>query len=183
VGGTLAFFASNGAYFKEAAWGEPLETWGSGGGISTIFQQPSYQVAPGLGPKSLGGRGVPDVAADADGQSGWDVFVPSSNGPQEQEVGGTSAAAPTWAAITALMDEDLTHQGLAEVGFANPALYYFANDPPGLPATAFHQVTEGSNFHFVATAGWNAATGLGTPDVAHLTDDFEWYDRSHQAAG
>jgi kumamolisin len=178
VGGTTAFLASNGAYFKEAAWGEPMETWGSGGGVSTIFAQPSYQVAPGLGPKSLAGRGVPDVSANADILSAWDIFNPTSSGPEEGGVGGTSAATPCWAAITALIDEDLIRQGLAPVGFANPALYEFSRDPSGLPATAFHQVTEGSNLHYVATAGWNAATGLGTPDVAHLADDFEWYDRS-----
>jgi kumamolisin len=70
------------------------------------------------------------------------------------------------------------HQNLPEVGFANPALYDFARVPAGLPALAFHQVTEGSNFHFLATAGWNPATGLGTPDAAHLADDFEWYERA-----
>jgi subtilase family serine protease len=183
VGGTTVFLASNGAYYKEAAWGEPLETWGSGGGISTVFQQPSYQVAPGLAPKSLGGRGVPDVSANGDSESGWDVFDPSSGGPEEEQVGGTSAATPFWAAITALIDQDLAQQGLAKVGFANPALYYFSNDPSGLPAPAFHQITEGSNLHFVATAGWNAATGLGSPDVAHLADDFEWYDHSLHAPG
>jgi kumamolisin len=183
VGGTTVYLASDGAYFKEAAWGEPLETWGSGGGISTIFPQPSYQVAPGLGPKSLGGRGVPDVSADADILSGWDIFYPGQNGPQEGPYGGTSAATPCWAAITALIDEDLAQQHLARVGFANPALYYFSRDPTGLPATPFHQVTAGSNFHFVATPGWNAATGLGSPDVAHLADDFEWYDRSRLTSG
>jgi subtilase family serine protease len=183
VGGTTAFLASNGAYYKESAWGEPLEAWGSGGGISTIYQQPSYQVAPGLGPKSLGGRGVPDVSADGDSMSGWDAFVPGQNGPVEEPIGGTSASTPCWAAVTALIDEDLTKQGLAKVGFANPALYSFARDPSGLPATPFHQVTEGSNLHYVATPGWNAATGLGTPDVAHLADDFEWYDRHRPAAG
>jgi subtilase family serine protease len=183
VGGTTVYLAANGAYFKEAAWGEPLETWGSGGGISTIFGQPAYQVAPGLGPKTLGGRGVPDVSANADLLSGWDIFYPGQNGPQEGPYGGTSAATPAWAAMTALIDEDLAQQGLAKVGFANPALYDFARHPAGLPATAFHQVTEGSNFHFVSTPGWNAATGLGSPDVAHLADDFEWYDRTHQAAG
>jgi subtilase family serine protease len=183
VGGTTAFLASNGSYYKEAAWGEPLETWGSGGGISAVFAQPSYQVAPGLGAKTLGGRGVPDVSANADIASGWDTFDPTSKGPQEGAVGGTSAATPFWAATTALIDEDLTHQGLPEVGFINPALYFFAGDPAGLPATPFHQVTEGSNFHFVATAGWNAATGLGTPDAGHLADDFEWYEKSHLNAG
>jgi subtilase family serine protease len=188
VGGTSAFFAVNGAYYKEAAWGEPLETWGSGGGISTFFPQPSYQVAPGLAAKSLGGRGVPDVACDADPvTSGWDIFVPPApslgeTSPQEEPVGGTSAATPCWAAIIALIDQDLVQLGLPKVGFANPALYYFARDPSGLPATPFHQVTEGSNLHFVATPGWNAATGLGTPDVGHLADDFEWYVRNHLAA-
>jgi len=187
AGGTTAFLASNGAYFKEASWGEPLETWGSGGGISTIFQQPSYQRAPGLGQGSLAGRGVPDVACDADSTvSGWDVFEPpdksqGENGPQEFPDGGTSAAAPCWAAVTALVDEDLAGLGLRSVGFANPALYYFSRDPTGLPATAFHQVTQGSNLHYLATPGWNAATGLGTPDAAHLADDFEWYDREQPA--
>jgi kumamolisin len=183
VGGTTVDLAADGKYFKEAAWGEPLETWGSGGGISTIFRQPAYQVAPGLGPNSLGGRGVPDVSANADILSGWDIFYPGQNGSQEGSYGGTSAATPCWAAITALIDEDLAQQGLAKVGFANPALYDFSRDPTGLPATAFHHVTEGSNFHFVATPGWNAATGLGSPDVAHLADDFEWYDRTHRNSG
>jgi hypothetical protein len=47
-----------------------------------------------------------------------------------------------------------------------------------MPATPFHIVTEGSNLHYLAAAGWTAASGLGTPDVAHLADDFEWYERS-----
>ncbi|HUC36646.1 MAG TPA: S53 family peptidase [Acidimicrobiales bacterium] len=178
VGGTTVFLGSNGAYFKEASWGEPLETWGSGGGISTIFQQPSWQVAPGLAAGSLGGRGVPDVAANADIVSGWDTFSPGQNGTEEGPVGGTSAATPCWAAITALIDEDLAQLGLAAVGFANPTLYYFSHDPSGLPAVPFHQVSEGSNLHFLATAGWSPATGLGSPDAAHLADDFEWYDRN-----
>jgi kumamolisin len=178
VGGTTAFLASNGAYYKESAWGEPLESWGGGGGVSTFFAQPSYQVAPGLAAGSLGGRGMPDVSANADIVSGWDIFSPSSQGPEEGPVGGTSAATPCWAAITALIDEDLVKQGLSQVGFANPPLYYFSEDPAGLPATPFHLVTAGSNLHFLSTAGWNEATGLGTPDVAHLADDFEWYERS-----
>jgi kumamolisin len=178
VGGTTALLASNGNYYKEAIWGEPLETWGSGGGLSDVFKQPSYQVAPGLGAKSLSGRGVPDVSADADPLSGWDMFAPSAKGVQEYASGGTSAATPCWAAISALIDQDLKQKGLPMIGFANPALYDFARSPAGMPAVPFHQVTEGSNLHYLATAGWSAATGLGTPDVAHLADDFEWYERS-----
>lgn len=181
VGGTLVFLASNGAYYKEAAWGGPLEQWGGGGGISTIFPRPSWQVAPGVG--SISGRGIPDVSANADVQSGWDVFSPGQNGaPEEGPVGGTSAATPCWAAITALIDEDLMKQGLKSVGFANPTLYFFATNPSGLPAAPFHEITEGSNLHYMATVGWNAATGLGSPDVANLADDFEWFDKDHKGS-
>jgi len=178
VGGSTIFAASNGGYYKEAAWGEPFESWGGGGGTSAFFPQPSYQVAPGLAAGSLKGRGTPDVVCNADEVSGWDLFIPTSQGPEEEAGGGTSAAAPCWAAITALIDEDLKSQGLSEVGFANPALYYFSRDPAGMPAAPLHHVTSGSNLHFLATAGWNSATGLGSPDVAHLADDFEWYERA-----
>lgn len=184
VGGTSAFLAANGAYYDEGAWGEPLEQWGSGGGISSIYPEPSYQ-QPAV---SLGGRGVPDVACDADPDtSGWDVFLPpdpsqGQSGIQEAPVGGTSAAAPCWASILALVDEDLGHLHLPAVGFANPALYLFARYPAGMPATPFHEITEGSNLHYLAGAGWNPATGLGSPDAAHLADDFEWYDRMGRPA-
>ena len=178
VGGSTIFAAANGGYYKESAWGEPIESWGGGGGTSAFFPQPSYQVAPGLAAGSLTGRGTPDVVCDADEVSGWDIFIPTSQGPQEVAGGGTSAAAPCWAAVTALIDEDLKSQGLSEVGFANPPLYLFSQDPVGMPAEPFHHVTSGSNLHFLATAGWNSATGLGSPDVAHLADDFEWYERT-----
>jgi kumamolisin len=177
VGGTTIFLGANAAYYKETAWGEPMEQWGGGGGYSTYFARPAWQQGPGtVGTQ----RGVPDVSADADPNSGWDIFAPvqGMKGPQEQASGGTSASAPCWAAITALIDEFLNSQHLATVGFADPALYLFASSPKGLPAPAFHQVTQGTNLYFQATLGWNPATGLGTPDVAHLADDFAWYDRT-----
>jgi kumamolisin len=177
VGGTTVFLASNGGYYKETAWGDPIEQWGGGGGYSTFFSRPSWQTGPGVGSNS--GRGVPDVSGNGATDSPWDIFVPSSNGPLEDSVSGTSAATPFWAASTALIDEFLTQQHLKTVGFANPALYYFARNPSGLPAVPFHQVTEGNNLHYLATAGWNPATGLGSPDVAHLADDFEWLDKVH----
>ena len=177
VGGTTVLMSSTGSYYKEAAWGEPLEQWGGGGGVSTFFPQPSWQQGPGI--TTLTGRGLPDVSADADVLSGWDTFSPGPNGPEQGPDGGTSAATPCWAAMTALIDEDLMEQHLKTVGFANPALYYFATGPKGLPAPAFHEITEGNNLHFPATPGWNEATGLGSPDVAHLADDFAWYDATH----
>ena len=182
VGGTTAFFAQNGGYFQESAWGEPVEQWGSGGGVSTEVQRPTWQVAPGI-PTSMTGRGIPDVAANADIISGWDIVAQGQKAGQAQEgpVGGTSAAAPFWAAVTALVDEDLSQKSLPPVGFANPALYLFAQAPAGLPAPAFHDITLGSNLHDPAGPGWDMATGLGTPDVGALTNDFEWYERTHGA--
>jgi kumamolisin len=184
VGGTTAFLAQNGGYFQESAWGEPVEQWGTGGGVSTELQRPTWQVAPGI-PTSMTGRGVPDVAANADIISGWDIIAPGQTAGQAQEgpVGGTSAAAPFWAAVTALIDEDLSQKSLPPVGFANPALYRFAQSPPGLPAPAFHDITLGSNLHYAAGPGWDMATGLGTPDVGALTNDFEWYEKTHGASG
>lgn len=184
VGGTLAFLGSGGSYAQEAAWGEPSEQWGGGGGISTLIARPAWQTAPGV-PDGMKGRGVPDVSANADSLSGWDTFSPDSGnggGTVEGPVGGTSAAAPFWAAVTALIDQDLSNKSLAPVGFANPALYAFAQMPTGLPAPAFHDVTLGSNLHYPATPGWDAATGLGSPDVAALTEDFEWFAKNHGAS-
>jgi kumamolisin len=181
VGGTLSLLAPGGGYFQEAAWGEPSEQWGSGGGTSTVFSRPAWQNAPGI-PASMTGRGIPDVSANADSLTGWDVIGPGPGNdpktPFEGPVGGTSGAAPFWAAVTALIDQDLAGKNLPLVGFANPALYAFAQAPAGLPAPAFHDVTQGTNLHFAAGPGWDFATGLGSPDVAALTDDFEWFERS-----
>ncbi len=169
VGGTTVFESTNGGYFREAAWGEPAEQWGGGGGVSSLFAVPPWQTGPGVDPNAKG-RGEPDVSANADGITGWDVFGSGS----EAQVGGTSAAAPFWAGITALIDQDLTQKSLKSVGFANPDLYRFARSPQGLPSPPFHDVTLGTNLLYAATPGWDYATGLGTPDVGALADDFEW---------
>jgi kumamolisin len=182
VGGTTAFLTPGAGYAQESAWGEPAEQWGSGGGVSTQVPRPSWQQAPGI-PATMSGRGLPDVAANADIISGWDIISPASTHPSQAEegpVGGTSAAAPFWAAITALIDLDLAHKSLPSVGFADPALYLFAQSPVGLPTPPFHDVTLGSNLHDAAGPGWDMATGLGTPDVAGLERDFEWYEQTHR---
>jgi kumamolisin len=183
VGGTVVFLGAGASYGQEAAWGEPSEQWGGGGGVSTLIARPAWQNAPGV-PGDMTGRGVPDVSANSDSLTGWDTFAPDGQDPSqtaEQPVGGTSAAAPFWAAVTALIDQDLTAKSLPLVGFANPALYTFAQSPSGLPAPAFHDITLGTNLHYAAATGWDAASGLGTPDVAALADDFEWYGRTHGA--
>ena len=101
------------------------------------------------------GRGVPDVAGDADPQTGYQVLVDGQN----MVIGGTSAVAPLWAGLIALMNEGLGQH----VGYLNPVIY-------GLPASAraFRDITSGSNditngggYH--AKRGWDPCTGLGTP--------------------
>jgi kumamolisin len=133
----------------------------SGGGISVFFPVPSYQSEVKL-PTDVStgknGRGVPDVSGDGDPASGYIVRVDG----QEFPIGGTSAVAPLWAGLIALINQKLNRRA----GFINPLLY--AN-----PA-ALRNVTIGNNkvgsqqIGYNAGAGWNACTGLGSPDGLKL---------------
>ncbi len=145
---------SNGAITAEAVWNDGDS--GTGGGISDVYPVPAFQSHAGL-PVSVNdghaGRGVPDVAGDAAPGTGYNIVV---NG-QISVVGGTSAVAPLWAGLTALVN-----QGAAKpVGFFLPTIYA---DPALL-----RQVTEGNNtpsgstIGYSAGPGWNACTGLGVP--------------------
>jgi kumamolisin len=175
VGGTTVFLGQNSGYFKEAAWGQPVEQWGGNGGLSIFWNRPSWQVAPGVDNQfSNGMRQTPDVSANADSQSGWNVI---SDGA-EHKIGGTSAAAPMWSAITALFDQVLIQQHHQTIGFANPGLYWMAQNPSSLPAPPFHDVTIGNNLYYPATAGWDFASGLGSPDVGALAVDWPKYQES-----
>src|SRR5581483_5284286 len=168
VGGTSVFLAANGGYFKEVAWGNALSESGTGGGISGWYLRPSYQKGKGIPAPSgkLNRRLVPDVAGLADSNTGWFIEV----GGQAHQIGGTSAAAPLWSGMTALINQDLVKNGLRRVGFANPALYAISAQQARFHA--FHDVTVGNNLLYRATAGWDAATGLGSPDAAAL--DAAW---------
>ena len=167
VGGTTVFESVQGIYFKESAWGGPVAEIGSGGGASQFYPVPDYQkiVAQAAG---HGLRQVPDVAADADPATGFHIIF----GGQEGQAGGTSAAAPLWAATVALIDQDLKRKGLRETGYANPALYWMGANASRLPAPAFHDVTAGNNLAYDATPGWDFATGWGSMDGAAL--DAAW---------
>jgi kumamolisin len=165
VGGTSVLLAANGGYYRELAWGNALTRAGGGGGVSRVYARPAYQDQVPGAPASKG-RLVPDVAALADSNTGWNIIVGGSG----HQIGGTSAAAPFWAGITALINEDMRRHGLPRVGFANPALYWIAQRQDRF--RAFHDVTTGNNLLYVARNGWDAATGLGTPDVAAL--DVAW---------
>jgi kumamolisin len=167
VGGTTVFESVQGIYFKEAAWGGPVAEVGSGGGASQYYPVPDYQktVAQAAG---HGFRQVPDVAADADPATGFHIIF----GGQEGQAGGTSAAAPLWAATVALIDQDLKRKGLRETGYANPAIYWMGANASRLPAPPFHDVTVGNNLAYDAAPGWDFTTGWGSMDGAAL--DAAW---------
>jgi kumamolisin len=143
---------AGGTIQKENVWNDP-NGGATGGGYSDVFGLPSWQAAI---PKRPGksARGLPDVAGDADPATGYRIEVDG----QETVVGGTSAVAPLWAGLVALMNQQHT----TTFGFLNPRLYALAN------SQSFHDITQGSNGNFTAGSGWDACTGLGSPDGAKL---------------
>jgi kumamolisin len=126
----------------ETAWNDGPEGGASGGGYSSHFARPAWQSDSGQS-----GRGVPDVAGDADPATGYRVTLDG----QATVVGGTSAVAPLWAALIARINQGLD----SSVGFINPRLY-------AAPA-AFTDVTSGDNNGYNCGYGWDPVTGLGTP--------------------
>jgi kumamolisin len=174
VGGTTMFQTPQGTYQKETAWGNPISEAGTGGGLSQHFKRPAYQKGPGVDNQfSNGNRQVPDVAAAADENTGYHILLAG----QDRQIGGTSAAAPLWAAVTALIDQDFQKRGLKPIGFANPALYWMAQNGNQLSSPPFHQVTEGNNLAYPAGPGWNYCTGLGSLQAGPLESAFEAYQR------
>lgn len=137
--------ASGTAIKSEVVWNDGATGGATGGGVSAVFPLPSWQANAGVPGGS--GRGVPDVAGDASPNSGYNVLVDG----QPEVVGGTSAVAPLWAALIALVNQ----QKGATAGFVNPALYGHPGD--------FRDITKGNNGAFSAGPGWDACTGLGSP--------------------
>jgi kumamolisin len=144
-GGTK-LVASGGAITSETVWGGTPDDGATGGGYSDLFQTPDWQQQT-RGQPAAPGRGVPDVAGNADPASGYEVLVDG----EWTVVGGTSAVAPEWAALIVLRNQIKGQRS----GFINPLLY--ANPH------AFRDITEGSNGAFSAGPGWDACTGLGLP--------------------
>jgi kumamolisin len=116
---------------------------------------------------SNGKRQCPDVAAVADEDSGYLVFYtdPGSGVAGWHQMGGTSAAAPLWAGITALIQQQAHQQGLGDFGFMGRRLYRTWQTEPD----AFHDIVRGGNLLQDATPGWDFSTGIGSPDVARLS--------------
>ncbi len=121
----------------------------TGGGVSTVFDQPSYQSGAGVPARAGGGagRGVPDVSADADPATGYQVLVDGS----AQVIGGTSAVAPLWAALVTR----LVQASGRPLGLLQPTLYG--------AAIGLRDITDGDNGAYPAGPGWDACTGLGVP--------------------
>jgi subtilase family serine protease len=173
VGGTHLNTDLAGDYLGESAWND--EFGSTGGGFSTLWSKPLFQ----LGQQTHGARGVPDVSYSGDVNGGLLVAWSQGDPTQVGEIwifGGTSAGSPQWAAITALADQAAHHR----LGYLNLRLYAIGDSR--LYSYAFHDVTTGNNSvtfadsngnpvpvtGYSAGPGWDAVTGLGSPDVAHL---------------
>jgi kumamolisin len=156
-GGTRLLL-DNGQISSETVWNDTPGSDAGGGGISDVFPVPDYQqganVPPSANPSHNAGRGVPDVCGDADPDTGYTVRVDG----QTLIVGGTSAVAPLWAGLVALLNEA---EG-EPVGFLQPFLYSSAG------VASLNDITSGTNGAYSAQAGWDACTGLGSPNGAEL---------------
>jgi kumamolisin len=147
--------ASGNTISSETVWNELANNEGAtGGGISDVFPLPTWQNGAGVpasaNPTHNVGRGVPDVAGDADPTTGYVTLVDGN----PDVIGGTSAVAPLWAGLIALINEKIGKP----VGFINPLLYQNAGK-----AVDFSDITSGNNGGYSAGSGWDACTGLGSP--------------------
>ena len=156
VGGTSLYLTGQNNYSSESAWS------GSGGGISAYESQPSYQ--KGVVTQSSSYRTDPDVSYDADPNTGFPVYDTLNNGTSAPwgQWGGTSDAAPQWAALVAIADQGRAVYGLSPLDGPTqtlPTLY-------GLPAGDFHDITSGTSSgtpNYSAGPGYDLVTGRGTP--------------------
>jgi kumamolisin len=154
-GGTTLYGAGT-LISGETVWNDGSQGGASGGGVSDAFSLPVWQhdagVPPSVNDGGRIGRGVPDVCGDADPATGYRVRIDGS----DTVIGGTSAVAPLWAGLLALINQRRNKAS----GFVNALLY--AN------AQALRDVTVGSNGAYAAAPGWDACTGLGSPDGSEV---------------
>lgn len=149
--------SSGRAIGSETVWNDGAAGGASGGGVSGFFALPVWQKGlkvsrRGNSAGALRRRGVPDVSGDADPQTGYQVRVDGSG----MVIGGTSAVAPLWAGLIARLNQAAGRP----VGYLNPVIYGHAS--------ALRDITSGNNGDFSAAPGWDACTGLGSPDGAAL---------------
>src|SRR6266478_2241222 len=155
VGGTSLYLDANGNRTSETAWS------GSGGGISSYYSEPGSQI----GWQTSNKRGVPDVSYLADPGTGVYVYDAVNGG--WFVVGGTSAGAPQWAGLIALVNQLRAGVGAAPLGTANSTIYSLAQGSPATPyavnSTYFYDVSQGNNGLYNAGPPYDLVTGLGSP--------------------
>lgn len=180
VGGT-SLTLSGSSYGSEITWNN--SSGSGGGGLSNAFAQPAYQVGGGLNNEfAVGQRQVPDVSANADPNTGYAFYCTSTPDCGKlgwQVIGGTSAAAPLWAAIFDYMDTYKQLETGAFIGVGNSVLYHlFANAQTHSP---YHDVTTTNNnldyqtppynADYPATTCYDLASGMGSLDAWNMTQD------------
>jgi kumamolisin len=138
---------------REVVWNDGSHGGASGGGVSSVFPVPSWQADMAATDargrlRPLVKRGVPDVAANADPATGYIVRVDGT----DTVLGGTSAVAPLWAGLIARINEKTGKPA----GYVNPRIYKNAG--------ALRDITHGNNGDYAATVGWDACTGVGSPN-------------------
>jgi subtilase family serine protease len=165
VGGTSLYLTAGGSYQSETAWS------GSGGGLSTIEREPSFQSQFGIPNDPRGYRGNPDVSYNANPGTGFAVYdsVGISGYSGWFQVGGTSAGSPQWAALIAITNSLRAAARKANLTSTNSALYSLAK---AAASADYFPVTQGTNGKCgtmcTASAGYDYVTGLGTPQAKAL---------------
>jgi len=160
-GGTsLRADPSTGVITSETVWNDGAGAGATGGGVSVTFPLPAWQATAGVpaSPNGSPGRGVPDLAGNADPRTGYQVLVDG----QHAVIGGTSAVAPLIAGLTARLAQALGKS----VGPLQPSLYSGAQ--PGQPVASIRDITSGANGAYSARPGWDACSGLGVPVGSEL---------------
>ncbi len=172
VGGTVLQVDGQGNRVSEVAWSDGSNTsrcynqWGSGGGISLVFKQPDWASVRGMKNKySTGKRQVPDLSAVA-------LNLAMYLNAQWLSVGGTSAAAPIWAAGLSLVNQGLIAKK-GEFVYGTDTFYAIASAKGSGDTSPLNDITKGNNLYYPATSGWDFATGLGTPNLPGLFNVIE----------
>jgi kumamolisin len=197
VGGTTLTLNSDNSYQSETVWNGGFFGGAGGGGISQFWKRPSWQTGPGVNNPQYSNsmRETPDVSLDADPATGYPVYCTAGSSCSSSggifgggtsggwlTVGGTSAAAPMWAAMVALANEQAAKAGKGQLGFLNPALYKIGSGSHY--GSDFHDITPPSNSSapsnndegfnggaYPVTQGYDMATGWGTFNAARLAAD------------
>lgn len=185
VGGTTLTVGSNGSYTSETVWNGGLPGGAGGGGLSQYWKTPSWQSGPGVkNAYSNGMREVPDVSLDADPTTGYPIYCTAGSSCSGAgsaggwiTVGGTSAAAPMWAALVTLANQRAASAGKGVLGFLNPLLYKLAAG--SAYAHDFHDVRQAGNNDelginggaYPVTGAYDMATGWGSFNAASLAAD------------